>query len=157
MSRASCNYFNALKCIMVKNLPASAGDIRDLGSILGLGRSPGGRDGNPLQYSCLKNPMDRGAWWATVHIVEKSQRQLKQLSMHVNLSLLRPVLGIAVTIDSILLKSEQFMLCLQSGHLAASFPPPYPPTLVAVIVSVKQLRNVHQTWVCDYIVLIINC
>ena len=89
--------------------------------------------------------MDRGAWWATVHIVEKSQRQLKQLSMHVNLILLRPVLGIAVTIDSILLKSEQFMLCLQSGHLAASFPPPYPPTLVAVIVSVKQLRNVHQT------------
>ena len=90
---------------MVKNLPASAGDIRDLGSILGLGRSPGGRDGNPLQYSCLKNPMDRGAWWATVHIVEKSQRQLKQLSMHVNLILLRPFLGIAVTIDSILLKS----------------------------------------------------
>ena len=42
----------------------------------------GGGDGNPLQYSCLENPMDRGAWWATVHRVEKSQTQLKQLSMH---------------------------------------------------------------------------
>ena len=94
---------------MVKNPPASAGDIRDLGSILGLGRSPGGEDGNPLQYSCLKNPMDRGAWWATVHSVEKSRRRLKQLSMHVNLILLRPVLGTAVAIDSALLKLEQLM------------------------------------------------
>ena len=94
---------------MVKNPTASAGDIRDLGSILGLGRSPGGEDGNPLQYSCLKNPMDRGAWWATVHSVEKSRRRLKQLSMHVNLILLRPVLGTAVAIDSALLKLEQLM------------------------------------------------
>ena len=45
----------------------NAGDTGDLGSIPGLGRSPGGRSGNPLQYSCLKNPMDRGAWWATAH------------------------------------------------------------------------------------------
>ena len=50
----------------VKNLPAKAGDIRDMGSIPGSGRSPGGGHGNPLQYSCLENPMDRGAWWATV-------------------------------------------------------------------------------------------
>ena len=49
---------------MVKNLPAIAGDV---GSILGLGRSPEGRNGNPLQYSCLENPMYRGVWWATVH------------------------------------------------------------------------------------------
>jgi len=48
---------------VVKNLPASAGDIRDAGSIPGLGRSPGGGHGNPLQYSCLENPMDGGAWW----------------------------------------------------------------------------------------------
>ena len=61
---------------MVKNLQACAGDIRDSGSILGLGRSPGGGHGNPLQYSCLKNPMDRGAWWATVQRVTKSQTQL---------------------------------------------------------------------------------
>ena len=50
---------------MVKNLPANAGDIRDAGSIPGLGRSPGQGHGNPLQYSCLENPMDRGAWWAS--------------------------------------------------------------------------------------------
>ena len=56
---------------MVKNLLASAGDIRDLGSVPGLGRSPGGGYGNPLQYSCLENPMDTGAWWATVHGVAR--------------------------------------------------------------------------------------
>ena len=52
---------------MVKNLPAKAGEVRDAGSIPGLGRSPGEGNGNPLQYSCLENPMDRGAWRATVH------------------------------------------------------------------------------------------
>ena len=57
---------------MVKNLPANAGDISDLDSIPGLGRIPGGGHGNPLQYSWLENPMDRGAWWATVHRVTKS-------------------------------------------------------------------------------------
>ena len=51
---------------MVKNLPANAGDLRDVGSIPGSGRSPGEGNGNPLQYSCLGNPRDRGAWWATV-------------------------------------------------------------------------------------------
>ena len=68
--------------LVVKNPPATAGDIRDVGSIPGLGRSPGGGYGNPLQYSCLENPMDRGAWWVTVHGVTKSRTQLKQLSMH---------------------------------------------------------------------------
>ena len=66
--------------LVVKNPPANAGDIRDVGSIPGSGRSPGGEHGNPLQYSCLENPLDRGAWWATVHGVEKSQTKLKQLS-----------------------------------------------------------------------------
>ena len=50
--------------LVLKNLPASAGDIRDVGLIPGSGRSPGGGNGNPLQYSCLENSMDRGAWWA---------------------------------------------------------------------------------------------
>ena len=50
-------------------VPANAGDIKDVGSIPGLGRSPGGGHGNPLQYSCLENLMDRRAWWATVHRV----------------------------------------------------------------------------------------
>ena len=58
---------------MVKNPPANGGDVRGVGSIPGSGRSPGEGHGNPLQYSCLKNPMDRGAWWATVHEVAKSR------------------------------------------------------------------------------------
>ena len=57
---------------MVKNLHASAGDVRDVGSSLGSGGSPGGGRGNSLQYSCLEKPMDREAWWAIVHRVEKS-------------------------------------------------------------------------------------
>ena len=67
---------------MVKNLPANAGDVRDAGLIPGLGRPPGVGHGNPLQYSCLENPMDRGAWQATVHSVAKSQTRLKGLSVH---------------------------------------------------------------------------
>ena len=63
---------------MVKNLPANAGDLRGMGYIPGLGRSPGGGHGSLLQYSCLENPMDRGAWWATVHQVAKSRTLLKQ-------------------------------------------------------------------------------
>ena len=59
--------------LVVKNLPASAGDARDMGSVPGSGRSPGGGHGIPLQYSCLGNPMDRGDWRATVHGVSKSQ------------------------------------------------------------------------------------
>ena len=64
----------------VKNLPASAGDVRDGGSIPGSGRSPGEGHSNPLQYCCLENPVNRGAWRATVHGVAKSQTRLKQLS-----------------------------------------------------------------------------
>ena len=67
---------------MVKNLPVNAGDIRDLGSIPGLGRSPGGGHSNLLQYSCLENPKNRGAWRAIVHRVSKSQTRLERLSMH---------------------------------------------------------------------------
>ena len=62
---------------MVKNLPDNTGDIRDTGLIPRLGRSPGGGHGNSLQYSCLENPMDRGAWRATVHGVAQSWTQLK--------------------------------------------------------------------------------
>ena len=67
---------------MVKNLSASAGDLRDVGLIPGLGRSPGGGHGNPLQNSCLENLIERGAWWATVYGVTQSRTCLKQLSMH---------------------------------------------------------------------------
>ena len=58
---------------LAQTVKASAYNVGDPGSIPGLGRSPGEGNGNPLQYSCLENPMDRGAWWATVHGVAKSQ------------------------------------------------------------------------------------
>ena len=67
--------------LMVKNLPASAGDLRDMGLIPESGRSPGGGNGNPFQFSCLKNPMDRGAWQAQ-SIGYHSQKWLKQFSMY---------------------------------------------------------------------------
>ena len=78
--------------LVVKNPPANARDISDMGSIPGSGRSPGGAHGSPpggahgspLQYSCLENPMDRGAWRATVHRVAKSRTLLKQLSTRVH-------------------------------------------------------------------------
>ena len=66
--------------LVVKNPPANAGDVRDTSLVHGSGRFPGGGHGNPLQYFCLKNPMDKGAWWAIVHKVAKSQIRLRQLS-----------------------------------------------------------------------------
>ena len=63
--------------LVVKNLPANARDVRDVGSIPESGRSPGGGHGNPLQCSCLENPMGRGAWWAMINSVSKSQTGLK--------------------------------------------------------------------------------
>ena len=68
--------------LVLKNPSANEGDIRDTGLIPGLGRSPGGGQGNPLQYSCLENPMDRGAWLARIHRVAKNETQLKGLSMY---------------------------------------------------------------------------
>ena len=59
-----------------KNLPANAGAMKDAGLIPGLGRCPGGGNDNPLQYYCLENSMDRGAWWATVHGATESRTQL---------------------------------------------------------------------------------
>ena len=68
--------------LLVKNLPATAGDVRDAGSIPGWVRSPGEGHGNPLQYSCLENPMDRRAWRPIVHGITKSQTRLKSLHTH---------------------------------------------------------------------------
>ena len=67
--------------LVVKNQPATAGYVRDTGLIPGLGRSPRGENGNPSQHSCLENPMDRGAWQATVHRVAQSWTRVKGLSM----------------------------------------------------------------------------
>ena len=66
--------------LVIKNPPVNAGGVRDAGWIPGLGRSSGGGNGNPLQYSCLENPLDNGAWQAIVHRVAKSWTRLKQLS-----------------------------------------------------------------------------
>ena len=68
--------------LVVRNPAVNVGDIRDSGSIPGSGRSPGGGHGNPLQCSCLENPMDRQAWQATVHRVAKSQIQLSDKHTH---------------------------------------------------------------------------
>ena len=68
--------------LVVKNLPFNAQDLKDAGSILGLGRSPGEGNGNPLQYSCLENPMDRGTWRATVRRVATNRTWLIWLHMH---------------------------------------------------------------------------
>ena len=70
-----------LVALFVRNLPSNAGDIRDTGSVPGSGRFPGGGNGSPLQYSCLENPMDRGAWRAMVHGIAKSQTWLKWCHM----------------------------------------------------------------------------
>ena len=83
-----CIYKYKYKCVtsfsqvvlVVKSPPANAGDARDAGLMLGVGRSPGGGHGNPLQDSCLKNPMGRGACCVTVHRVAKSCTRLKRLS-----------------------------------------------------------------------------
>ena len=114
---------------MVKNLPANTGDIRDTGSIPGSGRSPGGGHCNPLQYSCLENPMDRGAWWAVVHRFSKSQTQLKWLGTH--REKLLPILAFAWT------TSESLY------HLSYSY------KLMNSLVTqmVKNMPAVWETWV----------
>ena len=70
-------HVSAQVALVVKDPPANAGDKRDAGSVPGLERTPGGGHGNPLQYSCLENPMDRGAWQTAVHGVTLSRTRLK--------------------------------------------------------------------------------
>ena len=76
---------------MLKNLHVNAGDTWDMGSIPGLGRSPGGGNGNPLQCSCLENSMDRGAWQATVHGVAMSRTWLEGLSALIHTSIIKAI------------------------------------------------------------------
>ena len=79
--------------LVVKKPPANAGDVRDTSSIPGLGKPPGGGHGNPLQFSCLENPMDRRVWWAMVQRVTKSQSWLKQLSTHAYIQIMSLIVG----------------------------------------------------------------
>ena len=88
----------------MKNLPVNAEDAGDLGLIAGPGRSPGGGNGNPLLYSCLENPMDRGAWQATVHGVTKSQTWLSTHAWHLSL-------------DKWIMDLIYFKWCIHSYHL----------------------------------------
>ena len=82
---------------MIKNPPANVEDVRDMSSIPEWGRSPGGGHGNPLQYSRLKNSMDRGAWWAVVHRVSKSRTRLSDLAPTHTTVLHRAPHGIMIT------------------------------------------------------------
>ena len=84
---------------MVKNLPANAGDAREADSVSQLGRSPEEGHGNPLQCSCLENPMDKGAWWATVHGVAESWTRLSDLA-HTRTMPSVVVSGIAISLNS---------------------------------------------------------
>ena len=78
----SCAYVGRCQvALVVKISPASAGDRRDTGLIPGSGRSPGEGNGNPLHYSCLENSMDRGVWWATVHGVTQSRREVHMFKL----------------------------------------------------------------------------
>ena len=82
--------------VVVNNLPANAGNVRTVGSIPGLGRSPGVGNGNLLQYSCLENPRDGGAWWAAVYGVAQSRTWLKRLSSSSSVKQVTEVLGVDV-------------------------------------------------------------
>ena len=113
-----CFWIPVTVVLVVKNLPTSAGDIRDMASVPGLGRSSGGGHGNPLQYSCLENPMDRGAWLATVHRVAKSQTQLKPLCTARNLII---VILIVFYIISVGFNSMNFMVCFNWCFCSSSY------------------------------------
>ena len=100
--------------LVLKNPPASAGDLRDTGSIPGLGRFPGGGNGNPLQYSCLKNSMDRETWWVTVHRVTKSRTRLRQFNTHEQL----------LKLENLKYRSQFSSICVpNSQHLYSEVSP----------------------------------
>ena len=138
--------------LVVKNPPANAGDIRDTGSISGSGRSPGGGNGNPLQYSCLEKPTDRGAWQALVHRITKSQTQLKWLSMTARFFIHSsidghlgrlPVLGIV--------NNAAFNMELQICFLIFPFPlDKYPEVELLDYMAVLVLRNLHTAFHSGY-------
>ena len=115
-------YGASLVALVVKNPPAKGGDIRVTTSTPGSGRSPGGGHGNPLQYSCLENPMDRGAWRATVHRFAKSWTRLKQLSTHMHILyvdmyslLLRPLLVGHLCFDQTFTHTFKWVIIMSSA------------------------------------------
>ena len=113
-----CFWIPVTVVLVVKNPPARAGDIRDVGSVPGLRRSPGGGHGHPLQYSCLENPMDRGAWLATVHRVAKSQTQLKPLGIAWNLIIVILIVFYTIIVG---FNSLNFMVCFSWCFCCSSY------------------------------------
>ena len=87
------NHLASQVVLVLKNLPTNARDTGDMGSIPESGRPSGEGHGNPLQYSCLVNPVDRGAWWSMVHMVAKSRTLLKLLSTHSSVQFSRSVVS----------------------------------------------------------------
>ena len=137
---------------VVKNLPANSGDAGNLGSIPGLGRSPGGGNGNPLQYSCLENPRDSGAWLATVYRVTKSQIQLSlQLGpIMFPLHQMRKIQVQTLVTSPLHLQSIQ----LSSDNRHGLFPPwpvPHPHTLTSYLSSTC-IISCLLTWCIRYCV-----
>ena len=124
MSLGSKGHFAPPSGAVVKNPPASAGGVRDMGLITGSGRSPGGGNGNPLQYFYLGNPMDRGTWWTAVHGVSQSWTQL---SMRTH--------------------AHAHTLALSLSQEARGTPPPSRmPDLVITISSFQEKHTLGKRW-----------
>ena len=104
--------------LVVKNVSANAEDV---GSIPGLGRSPGGGHGNPFQYFCLVNLMDRGAWWVTVRSVAKSRTRLKRLSMHACTHLWGRIVKKSEDDDTALQSIVEISYCYIKGAVSVCF------------------------------------
>ena len=120
-----------------KELVANAGDTRDVGSIPGSGRSPAGRHGNPLQYSCLENPMDRKAWRATVHRVTKSQTRLQRLSTRACILAIEP-LPVPIAVHSLVPMGKMCERDLPLHLRSQPFSSPSPHAIRSAFLSVRE-------------------
>ena len=130
--------------LVVKNPPTNAGDLRDTGSVPGLGRFPGGGNGNPLQYPCLNNPMDRETWWVTVHRVTKSRTRLRQFSTHEQL----------LKLENVKHRSQLRSICVpNSQHLYSEVSPENVLFFSGLSLPIIILRLAHATVRIDACVL----
>ena len=128
---------------VVKNPPASVGDIRDMGSILKLGRSPGVGNGNPLQYSCLENPMDRRAWGPTVHRVAEESDRTEQLTNNFVWRSSAPLLSAAPLVD---LPGLQSWVCARACTHTHTHTHIYHKGPVKISTPDVCFSELHQSW-----------